>query len=106
VRDRKINGREIVVKPCATAEAAKGAHLLFVSAAEDARFGELKQALAGTHVLIVGETDGFAGQGGMIAFKLEGDKLRFEINLDSAERAGLKISAQLLKLAWRVRKTP
>ena len=46
----------------------------------------------------------FAKAGGMITFSLEGDKVRFEIEIDSAEQAGLKISAQLQKLAKTIRK--
>ena len=42
----------------------------------------------------------------MIIFTQVGDKLRFEINLAAAERNGLKISAQLLKLATVVRRQP
>ena len=37
--------------------------------------------------------------GGMIGFSLEENKIRFEINLESAEKAKLKIGAKLLALA-------
>jgi len=106
VRDRKINGRTIVVKQVRTAAAARATHLLFVSAADDARFGELREALKGSGVLTVGESESFAQQGGMIFFTLDGDKLRFEINMNAAEQAGLKISAQLQKLARAIRRKP
>ena len=42
----------------------------------------------------------------MITFVPEADKVRFTINLVAAERAGLKLSAQLLKLASAVRRSP
>jgi len=38
----------------------------------------------------------------MIAFKLRNDVVRFEINLDQVERARLKMSSQLIRLAQRV----
>jgi len=41
---------------------------------------------------------------GIVNFTMEADKIRFEINLDEAERGGLRISAQLLKLAKTVRR--
>jgi hypothetical protein len=50
----------------------------------------------------VGESENFVQQGGMIGFFLEDNKVRFEINLDAAERARLKISARLLALAKTV----
>jgi hypothetical protein len=55
-------------------------------------------------VLTVGETDAFLERGGVIAFAMEGGKLRFSINAAAADRAGLKLSSQLLKLAVRVTK--
>ena len=104
VNGRKINGRKIVVMLVQTAAAARQAHLLFVSAAQDSRLDELIGMLKGIPVLTVGESDSFSRQGGMITFTRKDDKLRFEINLDSAQRAGLKISAQLQKLATEIRK--
>ncbi len=58
--------------------------------------------LKGTPVLTVGETEQFVKENGMIGFCLEDNKIRFEINLESAERAKLKISARLLALAKAV----
>ena len=56
----------------------------------------------GQPVLTVGETEHFAANGGIIGFCLEVKKVRFEINLAAADRAGLKISAKLLTLAKTV----
>jgi hypothetical protein len=53
-------------------------------------------------VLTVGETPGFLDAGGMICFLLEENKVRFEINLDAAESARLKIGSRLLILAQMV----
>jgi hypothetical protein len=49
--------------------------------------------------LTVGETEGFAVQGGIINLTVEEDKVHFEINPVAAERAGLKISSKLLSMA-------
>jgi hypothetical protein len=57
-------------------------------------------------VLTVGESDEFARRGGMINFVLEQDKVRFEINVSRVEQGGLKLSAQLQKLASAVRRDP
>lgn len=50
-------------------------------------------------VLLVGESAGFATSGGMIGFVQRGENLRFQVNLASAQRAGLKLSARLSGLA-------
>jgi hypothetical protein len=76
-----------------------GCHIVFVSAADSSRLPELLAHLRGRGVLVVGESEGFAGAGGTIQFVLDQNRVRFAINPDAAERAGLKISSKLLALA-------
>src|ERR1700681_1021652 len=105
VKDRKVNGRTIVVRQIASAAEAKVTQLLFVGSAHEAQFAGLKPAIESLPVLTVGESPGFATLGGAVDFVPQGDKIRFEINIGVAERAGLKISAQLQKLATVVRRS-
>ena len=49
--------------------------------------------------MLVGEASGFAAAGGAIQFTLEENHVRFLINVDAADRAGLKFSSKLLALA-------
>jgi hypothetical protein len=49
--------------------------------------------------LTISEIEGFTQSGGIINFYIEESKIRFEINVGAAEKAGLKISSKLLKLA-------
>jgi hypothetical protein len=42
----------------------------------------------------------------MIAFRLDGNKVRFIVNTDAAAKAGIEISSQLLKVAANVIATP
>ena len=56
-------------------------------------------AAAGLPVLTVGEADNFTRDGGIISFYAQGTKIRFEINKQVAENAGLRISSRLLRLA-------
>lgn len=99
VTGRRINGRQIVVMVVSSAAAARQTHLLFVGAGYDSRLAELGDALQGSAVLTVGESEAFSSNGGMITFLLQSDSLRFTINKRPAQRASLKISAQLQKLA-------
>jgi hypothetical protein len=57
------------------------------------------QGAAGKPILTVGETPRFIEQGGIVNFFLENGKVRFEINRNAAERAGLRFSSRLLQLA-------
>ena len=54
-------------------------------------------------VLTVGDGKGFSHAGGIIELFVEGGKMRFAINMDAAERAGLHLSSRLLGLAKVVR---
>lgn len=102
VRDRTVNHRAIVVKLIDQADEVHGIHLLFVPEGEETHLPPaVWQRVA---IIAVGESADFAALGGTIIFTLEGDKVRFEINQETSERAGLSISAQLLKLATVVRR--
>ncbi|MBU1775570.1 MAG: YfiR family protein [Gammaproteobacteria bacterium] len=74
-------------------------NVLFISASESGNLGEVLIKTKGDAVLTIGDTSGYAERGVIVNFYLERDKVRFEINNDAAERAGLKISSKLLKLA-------
>ena len=61
--------------------------------------GQYLRAAAARPVLTVGETDRFIADGGIAAFYIDGDNVRFAINPAAADRAMLRISSRLLKLA-------
>jgi hypothetical protein len=50
-------------------------------------------------ILTIGDMNQFTSSGGIINFVIVENRVSFEINIDAAERSGLKISSQLLKLA-------
>ena len=59
---------------------------------------------AGAPVLTVSDAPQFATSGGMIELYTENHRLRFVINVARANKAGLRISSDLLKLAAAVRR--
>ena len=106
VRDRRVNGRPITVRTIQSAGDAASIHILFVSDTDGSRWAQVQAAIETRPVVTVGESPSFARKGGTINFVVQGDKLRFEINMTAAERSGVKISAQLQKLAAAVQRTP
>jgi hypothetical protein len=98
VRDETVRGHKLVVLRSRRLEDLQDCHLLFIGKSEARRIGEILALIDRRPVLTVGETDGFARNGGIIAFFSEGNKVRFEINPVSAQRQGLKLSSQLLGL--------
>jgi hypothetical protein len=97
VGGKSIEGRPVVVRQVASCQPAGRCHILFVGASEIKRFRSSPVVSAG--VLTIGESPGFAVEGGIINFKLEGGRVRFEINAGAADRQQFRISAKLLSLA-------
>ena len=104
VQDRTVQGRPIIVQREADTTSLSSCHLLFVGPVGTEELAHIVQLTGGTSVLTVGEADWFVDAGGMIRLFVEGGKVRFEVNADAAERAQLKVSSQLLKLARSVRR--
>jgi len=100
ITDQKtVNGRKLEVKHVIDLPEARNCHILFISSSEKLSRKKILQGLQGASVLTVGDTEGFVGEGGMINFVLENDRVKFEVSLVAAERAGLKISSRLLSVA-------
>jgi len=102
VKGRKVNGRPLVVRKLRSAGEARGTHLLFISSEEDGHAAGIINSVRGAPVLTVGESAAFARAGGAITFAIESGKVRFDINTTAAERASVRISSQLQKLARSV----
>jgi hypothetical protein len=103
IRGKNIDGRGFALRQVSNAEQAGACQILFVSSEDVKRFHSLERSLKPAGILTVGEMQGFAADGGIINFKLDGDRVRFEINLDAAEHAQLRISSKLLSLAQIVK---
>lgn len=80
--------------------------VLFIGKSEEKKEDKILEKLRKKDVLTIADTEGFAARGGIIQFVWEKDHLGFLINVDAADRAGLKISASLLALAQIVHDGP
>jgi len=103
LRGKSVEGRQFAFRQISDAEEALGCRILFVGSAQNKRFRQLCETLKPAGILTVGEAEGFAASGGVINFKLQDGRLRFEINVDAAEHAQLQISSKLLSLAQIVK---
>lgn len=97
VASKNASGARFAVQRFARAEEMTACQILFVNL-RDENVRDLLGALADRPTLTVGDTADFARAGGMIHFFVDSDRVSFEINQASAERANLKISAKLLRL--------
>jgi YfiR/HmsC-like len=91
VRGKTLEGRAFVVRNLPDVQQAGGCHILFVSSAERRHMRSILESIKTPGVLTVGETEGFAMNGGVINFKLDEGRVRFEINLEAAAAKGLQI---------------
>jgi hypothetical protein len=99
VDGRTARDRPLVVKRIENVQQTRGCHLLFIGWSKLEKIERILGALGRQPTLTVGDVKGFARRGGMINLTKDGRRLRFEINRRAAERAGIHLSSQLLKLA-------
>ncbi len=98
----KVRGRPVLTARVSQPEQTLQCDILFVSSSEAERWSLIREIVQRSPVLTVSDMPNFARQGGMIQFTLEHNRVRFEVNLEAANLAGLALSSDLLKLAVRI----
>jgi hypothetical protein len=99
-----IANQKAVAKRISSPQEAVDCQILFVSSSEANRLSKIIDALDKTAVLTVSDIPQFSQRGGMIQFVLDGNRVRFEVNLTATQHAGLTLSSDLLKVATAVRR--
>jgi hypothetical protein len=119
LRDKQVKGRNVVIKRFEgfeqlnesdeqgekqhpEIETIRKCHILFICPSEEKYIQQIIASTQDYSVLTVGDMNGFLEAGGIINFLTEEKKIRFEVNLDAAERSRLTIRSKLLRLAKRV----
>jgi len=101
-----VRGRELVTRDLDDPRAIETCQLLFIPALSASVRKELLVRASTLPVLTVGDYPGFLDEGGIVNLRLVEGRVRFEINLDAANRTGVRLSSQLLRLALNVRGGP
>jgi len=104
VAGETIDGKAVSAKRIMKPQDAVSCRVLYISSSEDGRLKEIFTALDKAGVLTVSDIPQFSQRRRMIQSVEESNKTRFEVNLDSAEGAGLSLSSELLKVATTVRR--
>ncbi len=99
VEGKRVKGRRIVLKRVRSMRKSVDCELLFISGSPRELLPKIFAAVEGKPVLTIGEMAGFIEAGGIINLIKTEKRIRFEVNLKAAQRAGLKISSRILKLA-------
>jgi hypothetical protein len=95
IANEAVDSHPLVRAAVETAEAARGCHILFVGRADAARAVRLLSAIHAVPVLTVSDAPEFLRRGATIAFVVEGNRVRFDVNLADAKSRGLTISSKL-----------
>jgi len=103
---RTINSKAITVKRIATPQESSGCQILFLDTTEQGKLNKIIEALDDEAVLTVSDIPEFSKHGGMIQFVEKENRVRFEVNLEATQRAGLTLSSDLLKVATAVMRQP
>jgi hypothetical protein len=99
----KLDGKRVVIRRVARLQDPAGCRILFISSTEEAHLKAIFAALDDAGTLTVSDMPDFTERGGMIQFVFEGSKIRFKVNLASAESSKLVLSSELLKVASTVK---
>ena len=103
VKGKTVGGRRFSIKRFEKVRDLEHCHILFISSSESGHLAKALDSIKGPNVLTVSEIERFAQRGGIISFVTIDNKIGFEINLDAAKKANLKLSSKLLKVARVVR---
>ncbi|MES3024954.1 MAG: YfiR family protein [Pseudomonadota bacterium] len=104
VAGRTVGQRRVAVKTLRENEAATGVHLLFVPGWDQQRVVRLLKGAAQAQLLAVTECENCLQHGSVINFKIVGQRVRFDVSLEAAERHNIKLSSRLLTVANQVHK--
>jgi hypothetical protein len=99
VQGKYIHGRQIEIERYDRLDNLNDCQILFISDSKTKNLSTIFNKLRYTNVLTVGDTENFCQKGGIINFIRKENKIHFEINVDAAQAAGLKLSSKLLNLA-------
>ena len=98
-----VKGRTVSIRQISGPNDVSGCQILFIPQSEYARLTVYLQQAKHYSILTVSDLEEFVSSGGMIGFYDDDGTVRFEINLEAAQKRHLQISSYLLNLARRVR---
>ncbi|MBI5329306.1 MAG: YfiR family protein [Betaproteobacteria bacterium] len=101
---RSVRGAPLRVRSIEQAAEVTGCHVVYVPDQNARQVAEIAQAARNAGVLSVSDHESFLRLGGMIGLVSIQGRLQFEVDQETALRAGLHLNAQLLQLARSVRR--
>jgi hypothetical protein len=97
--DKRIAGRPIIIEIRSRLIDLNLCQIIFLSGTDHSLIPRVLAAVEFKPVLTIGEMTGFSEIGGIFTIINVDGRMRFQANIKSIKRSGLKISSRLLKLA-------
>jgi hypothetical protein len=101
-KNKTIQERSIVVRRLKWSEDILSCHMLFIGAYDNKRMDQFSDILQSAPILTITEIDEASKNKGIMNLFIDGGKVQFEANLTAAEKAQLRISSKLLRMAKAV----
>jgi len=106
IAGERLGTRPLVVREVDSPEDLDACQLLFVPSQSLRERRVLLERVRTLPILTVGDAPTFIDEGGIVALRMVNGRVRFDINVEAANQAGLRLSSQLLQLALSVRGGP
>lgn len=99
IESKQVGTRQLSVRQLRGSDPVTNCNVLYIEAAV-----RVPPHAPELPILTVSDAKAFAQNGGIIELFTDNNRLRFSINVDNAQRAGLRVSSSLLQLAASVEK--
>jgi YfiR/HmsC-like len=96
---KAIDGHALATRRVKVDSPLRTCHVLYISGLDAKGSHQLLEGLGDSAVFTASDLDRFAQLGGVANFFVENGKMRFAVNIESAQRARLQVSSKLLGLA-------
>jgi hypothetical protein len=102
VQGKEVQGKKVAVRKFEDRTSLTPCHILYIADSARDDIDEVLGILREASTLTVGADEGAFDQGCHIGFVIKENKVKFIVNKESAERAGLKFSSKILSVAEKV----
>jgi hypothetical protein len=102
VVDRTLHNRPVKVRKVSSIQESTGAQILYIGPEHRTELRGLLAAVGAKDMLVVTDEEHGLDVGSTINFLMVDHRVRFEVSLEAAHRAGLAVSSELLSVAARV----
>jgi hypothetical protein len=102
LQGRAVGTRSIEVRVQVPASEWRSCQVLFFSGLDTSRVESTLRGLGNAPILTIGDVPGFVQVNGMIGMRLDDNRVRFDVHLGAAQRAGLQLNSQMVQLAGKV----